>query len=85
MKDMVEPVFTQPVRPTSKYYKFRMGQQISDRYPMVETSDRFTNGQLKTKLVDDAEWKLDLYLFMVLQNKYEKDHDAWIREQSPDV
>ena len=45
---------------------------------MVETSDRFTNGKLNTMLVDGAEWKLDLDLFMVVHKKYEKDQDAWI-------
>ena len=45
---------------------------------MVETSDRFTDGKLNTKLVDDAEWKLDLYPFMVVQKKYDNDQDAWI-------
>ena len=33
---------------------------------MVETSDCFTDGQMNTKLVDTAKWKLDLDLFMVL-------------------
>ena len=45
---------------------------------MVKTSDRFTDRQLNTKLVDNAEWKLDLDLFMVVQKKYEKEQDAWI-------
>ena len=76
MKDMAEPVFTQPVRPPRKYYKFLTDQQILDREPMVKTSDRFTDGQLNTNLVDDSEWKLDLDLFMVTQKKYEKDRDA---------
>ena len=40
---------------------------------MAKTSDRLTDGQLNTKLVDDAEWKLDLDLIMVVQKKYEKD------------
>ena len=66
MRDIEEPVFTQPIRPPRKYYEFRKDQQISDQEPMVETSDRFTDGQLNTKLVDDAEWKLDLYLVMVV-------------------
>ena len=44
MKDMAEPVFTQPVRPPRNYYKFWKDQQISDQKPMVETSDRFNNG-----------------------------------------
>ena len=48
---------------------------------MVETSDQFTDGQLNTKIVDDAEWKLDLDLFMVAQQKYEKDQDAWIKNR----
>ena len=82
MKDMEEPVFTHPIRPPRNYYKFRMDQQISDQEPMVETSDRFTNGQLNTKIVDDAEWKLDLDLFMVVQKKYEKDQDAWIKNRA---
>ena len=55
MKYMEEPVFTKPVRPPRKYYEFRMYQQILDQDPMVETSDRFTNGQLHTKLVEDAD------------------------------
>ena len=54
MKYMTEYVFTQPVRPPRKYYKFRTDQQISNREPMVKTSDWFTNGQLNTKLVDNA-------------------------------
>ena len=37
---------------------------------MIDTSDRFTDGQLNTKLVDDAKWKLDLDLLMVIQKKY---------------
>ena len=44
MKDTAEPVFTQPVLPQRKYYKFRTDQQISDQEPMVETSDCFTYG-----------------------------------------
>ena len=40
---------------------------------MVKTSDRFTYVQMNTKLVDDAERKLDLDLFMVVQKRYEKD------------
>ena len=44
---------------------------------MVETSDRFTGGQLNTNLVDNAEWKLDLDLFMFTNKRYEKDQDAW--------
>ena len=68
MKDMAEPVFTQPVHRPRKYYKFQTDHQISDRELMVKTSDRFTGGQLNTKLVDKAEWKLDLDLFMVLQS-----------------
>ena len=48
---------------------------------MVKTSDRFTDGQLNTNLVDDAEWKLDLDLFMVVQKNYEKDQDYWIKNR----
>ena len=55
-----------PELPPRKYYKFRMEQQISERETMVDTSDRFTNGHLNINLVDDAEWKLDLDLFMVV-------------------
>ena len=40
---------------------------------MVKTSDRFTDGQLNTNLVDNAKWKLDLDLFMVVQKNYEKE------------
>ena len=49
---------------------------------MVETSDRFKNGQLNTKLVDNAEWKLDLDMFMVVQKKYDKDQDDWIENRA---
>ena len=70
MKDMAEPVFTQTIRPPRKYYEFWTDQQILDREPMVETSDRFTDGQLNTKLVNDAERKPDLDLFMAVQKKY---------------
>ena len=55
MKDMAEPIFVRPICPPRKYYKFQTEQQILDRKPMVETSNRFTDGQLNTKLVDDAE------------------------------
>ena len=48
---------------------------------MVKTSDRFTNGQINTKLVDEAKWKLDLDLFMVVQKKYENNKDAWIENR----
>ena len=82
MKDMAEPVFTQTVRPPSKYYEFRTEQKISDQETMVKTSDRFTDGQLNTKLVDNAEWKLDLDLFMVVQKNFEKDQDAWIENRA---
>ena len=78
MKDMAEPVFTQPVRPPRKYYEFQIDHQISDQEPMVETSDRFTDGQLNTNLVDNSKWKLDLDLFMIVQKKYEKDQDACV-------
>ena len=44
--------------------------------PWSKTSDRFNNGQVNTKLVNDAEWKLDLDLFIFAQKKYEKDRDA---------
>ena len=76
MKDMAEPVFVWFICPSRKYYKFRTDQQISDCASIVETSDRFTNGQLNTKILDDAKWKLDLDLFMVVQKKYEKDQDT---------
>ena len=49
---------------------------------MVKTIGRFADGQLNTKLVDDAEWRLDLDLFMVLQNNYEKDWDTWIKNRA---
>ena len=49
---------------------------------MVETSNRFTNGQLNIKLVDNTEWKLYLYPFVVVQKKYEKDQDAWINNKA---
>ena len=49
---------------------------------MVETSDRFTYGKINIKLVDDAEWKLDLDLLMVVQKKYEKYQDAWIKNRA---
>ena len=52
---------------------------------MVDTRDRFTDGHLNIKLVDDAEWKLDLDLLMAVQKKYEKDQDAWIENRHPDV
>ena len=79
---MAEPVFMRPVRPPRKYYKFWTEQKISDSEPMVETSDRFTDGQLKIKLVDDAKWKLDIVLFMVVHNKYKKNKDAWIKKRA---
>ena len=82
MKDMAEPVFMQPVRPTRKYYNFWTEQQISNQDPMVETRDQFTDGQMNTKLFDDAEWQLDLDLFMVVQKNYEKDQDAWIKNRA---
>ena len=44
MKDMADPVFTQPVRPQRKYYKSRTDHHISDQETMVETSYRFTIG-----------------------------------------
>ena len=43
---------------------------------MVETSDRFTEKQLNTKIVNNTKWKLDLDLFMVVQKKYKKDQYA---------
>ena len=49
---------------------------------MVKTIGRFADGQLNTKLVDDAEWRLDLDLFMVLQKNYEKDWDTWINNRA---
>ena len=49
---------------------------------MVETTDRFTDGQINTKLVDEAKWKLDLDLFMVVQKKYENNKDAWIENRA---
>ena len=49
---------------------------------MVETSDRFIVVQLNTKLVDNAEWKIDLDLFRVLQKKYKKDQDTWIENRA---
>ena len=49
---------------------------------MVKTSDRFTDGHLNTNIVDDAEWKLYLDMLMVVQNKYEKDQDAWINNRA---
>ena len=82
MQDMAEPVFTHPICSPRKYYEFRIDQQISGREPMVETSDQFTDGQLNTKLVDDAECKLDLDLFMVVQKKYKKDQDTWIENRA---
>ena len=66
MKDMAEPVFMRPVRPPRRYYKVRTEHQILDREPMVETSNRFTDGQFNIKLVENAEWKLDLDLFMII-------------------
>ena len=85
MKYMSEPVFMRPIRPPRRYYNFRTEHNISDREPMVDTRDRFTDGHLNIKLVDDAEWKLDLDLLMVVQKKYEKDQDAWIENRHPDV
>ena len=49
---------------------------------MVKTSDRFTNVQLNTKLVNDAKWKPDLDMFMIVQKKYKKDQDAWTENRS---
>ena len=49
---------------------------------MVKTSDRFTDGQLNTQLVDNAKWKLALDLFMVVQKEYDTDKDAWIKNRS---
>ena len=49
---------------------------------MVETSDRFTCGQLNNKLIDNAQWKLDLDLFIVVHKKYEKDQDACIENRA---
>ena len=49
---------------------------------MVKTSDRFTDGKLNTKLVDDAKCKLDLDLFMVIQKKYKKYQGAWIETRA---
>ena len=37
---------------------------------------------MNTKLIDDAERKLDLDIFMVVQKKYEKDWDAWIKNRA---
>ena len=82
IKDMAEPVFTKPVSPPRKYYKFRTDQQISDREPVFKISDRFTGRQLDTKLVDDAKWKVDLDLFMVVKKKYEKYQDALIENRA---
>ena len=82
MKDMAEPVFTHPVRPPRKYYEFLDRPEDFGPIPMIETSDQFNNGQLNTKLVDDAEWKLDLDLLMVVQKKYEKNQDVWIENRA---
>ena len=49
---------------------------------MVETSDRFTDGQLNIKLVDNANLKLDLDLFMVVKKKYKKYQEAWIKKRA---
>ena len=49
---------------------------------MVKTSDRFTDRQLNTKLVDNSEWKIDLDLFMIIQKRYKKDQDACIENRS---
>ena len=82
MKDMAGPVFTNPVRPPRKYYVFWTDQRISDQERMVETSERFNDGQLNTKLVDDTKWKIYLDLFMVVHKKYEKDQDAWTENRA---
>ena len=79
---MAEPVLIQPVNPPRKYYKFRTDQQISDQEAVVKTSDRLTNVQLNTKLEEKSKWKVDLDLFMIVQQKYEKDQDAWIKNIS---
>ena len=49
---------------------------------MVETSDRFTDRKINIKFVDNSKWKIDLDLFMVVQKKYEKDQDTWIKNRA---
>ena len=66
------------VSPPRKYYKFRTEQQISDCEPMFKTRNRFTNRQINIKLVDNAKWKLDLDMFMVVVQKFKKYQYAWI-------
>ena len=82
MKGMAEPVFVRTVSPPRKYYKFWMEHHISDQETMVETSNQFTDGKMNIKLVDDTEWKFDLDMFIVIQKKYEKYQEAWIKNRS---
>ena len=78
MIELVAPSYTHPLKPVRLYYVTpALDAPASDR--LVKTTDRFVPGTT-TKYVavdDDIDWKMELSEYMIENQKYQKDTEAW--------
>ena len=78
MVDLVAPSWTQPTKPVRMYYVTpTIAVPVTD--PMTQTVRRFIAGTVTRNVAvdDDIDWKMSLSEWIVKEQKYQKDVEAW--------
>ena len=78
MIDLVAPSWIQPTKPVRMYYATpTAADPITD--PMTQTPMRFIAGTVtrNVSVDDDIDWKMTLSEWIVKEQKYQKDVEAW--------
>ena len=78
MIELVAPSFTQPLKPVRMYY-VTPTKLTPATVPMTKTVRRFVTGTVTKNVAvdDDIDWKMTLSEWIVKEQKYQKDVEAW--------
>ena len=78
MIELVAPSWTQPMKPVRMYY-VTPTELVPETVPMTKTVRRFVTGTVIKNVAvdDDINWKMTLSEWIVKEQKYQKDVEAW--------
>ena len=78
MIELVAPSWTQPTKPVRMYY-VTPTTLVPATDPMTQTVRRFVTGTVIKNVAvdDDIDWKMTLSEWIVKEQQYQKDEEAW--------
>ena len=78
MIELVAPSFTQPSKPVRLYYVTPAADAPATDL-LIKTTRRFVSGTTTKNVAvdDDINWKMELSEWIIKEQKYQKDSEAW--------